>query len=85
MEPNLHSNEQTKIHLDGSHVARNLHQVYVIINDTSEEVDNENNPVINSHNLERGANHRENGETDSAVAGREKVHLSAEEWQMIKA
>jgi hypothetical protein len=53
----------------------------VIISDTSEEVDNENNPVINPHNLERGANYREEGET----APREKVHLSAEEWRMIKA
>jgi hypothetical protein len=57
----------------------------VIINDTSEEVDNENNPVINSNNLERGANHREDGETESAVAGRVKVYLSGEEWRMIKA
>jgi hypothetical protein len=53
--------------------------MYVIINDTSEEVDNENNPVINPHNLERGANHRADGETESAVADREKVYLSAEE------
>jgi hypothetical protein len=46
--------------------------VYIIINDTSEEVNNENNPVIKSHNLERGANHRADGETESAVADREK-------------
>jgi hypothetical protein len=57
----------------------------VIITDTSEEVNNENNPVINPHNLERGANHRADGETESAVAGREKVYLSGEEWRMIKA
>jgi hypothetical protein len=61
--------------------ANSLYQVYVIISDTSEEVDNENNPVINPHNLERGANYRAEGET----APREKVHLSAKEWQMIKA
>jgi hypothetical protein len=59
--------------------------MYVIINDTSEEVDNENNPVINPHNLERGVNHRADGETESAVADREKVYLPAEEWHMIKA
>jgi hypothetical protein len=53
--------------------------MYVIINDTSEEVDNENNPVINPHNLERGVNHRADGETESAVADREKVYLPAEE------
>jgi hypothetical protein len=59
--------------------------VYVIINDTSEEVDDENNPVINPHNLEQGVNHRAEGETESAVADREKVYLLAEEWRMIKA
>jgi hypothetical protein len=57
----------------------------MIINDTSEEVDNENNPVINPHNLKRGSNYRADGETESAVAGREKVYLSGEEWRMIKA
>jgi hypothetical protein len=52
----------------------------VIISDTYEEFNNKNNPVINLHNLERGANHRSEGETSP----REKVHLSADEWQMIK-
>jgi hypothetical protein len=41
----------------------------------TEEVDNENNSVINPHNLERGANYRAERET----APSEKVHLSAEE------
>jgi hypothetical protein len=59
--------------------------VYVVINDTSEEVDAKNNPVINPQNLERGANNRAEGETESAVVGREKVYLLAKEWQMIKA
>jgi hypothetical protein len=54
----------------------------VIINDTSKEINNENNPVINP---KRGANHKADGETESAAAGREKVHLSGEEWLMIKA
>jgi hypothetical protein len=38
----------------------------IIIDDTSKEFDTENNPVINLQNLERGANHRAEGETDSA-------------------
>jgi hypothetical protein len=59
--------------------------VYVIINDTSEEVDDENNPVINPHNLEQGVNHRADRETESAVTDRKKVYLSAKEWRMIKA
>jgi hypothetical protein len=59
--------------------------VYVLINDRSEEVDDENNLVINSHNLERGVNHGADGETESAAVDRENFYLSAEEWQMIKA
>jgi hypothetical protein len=59
--------------------------VHIIINNTSEEFDAENNPVINPQNIERGANHRAKGETDFAVAAREKVYLSVAEWQMIKA
>jgi hypothetical protein len=47
----------------------------VVISDTSEEVDNKNNPVINPHNLKRGANHKADGETESTVAGREKIYL----------
>jgi hypothetical protein len=78
---NRGSSKQTESYQDGSQGASNLHQVYVIISDTSEEVDNKNNPVINPHNLERGANYRAEGETTP----REKVHLSAEEWRMIKA
>jgi hypothetical protein len=30
-------------------------------------------------------NYKAEGETESAVTSREKVYLSAEEWQMIKA
>jgi hypothetical protein len=77
---NKGSCKQTESYQDWSQGASSLHQVYVIISDTSEEVDNENNPVINPHNLERGANYRAEGETTP----REKLHLSAEEWQMFK-
>jgi hypothetical protein len=80
-----HDDEQVKLHLDLSQCISNRHQVYVIINDTSEEVDDENNPVINPHNLEQGVNHRAEGETESAVADMEKVYLSTEDWRMIKA
>jgi hypothetical protein len=78
---NRGSSKQTESYEDGSQGASSLHQVYVIISETSEEVLNENNPVINLHNLERGANYRAEGET----APREKVHLSVEECEMIKA
>jgi hypothetical protein len=75
------SSKQTKSYQDGSQGASSLCQVYVIISDTSEDLDNKNNPVINLHNLERGANYRAEGETTP----RENMHLSAEEWWMIKA
>jgi hypothetical protein len=51
-ELRLHSDEQAKLHSNASQYANNRHQMYVIINDTSKEVNNENNPVINPHNLE---------------------------------
>jgi hypothetical protein len=59
--------------------------VYVVTSDTPEEDDGENRPVINSQNFEQGNNRRAEKEPAPAVAGREKVFLSAEEWQMIKA
>jgi hypothetical protein len=46
--------------------------VYVLINDRFEEVNDENNLVINPHNLERGVNHGADGETESAAVDREK-------------
>jgi hypothetical protein len=81
----LYVNEQTIFSSVSSRSTSNRHQVCVIINDTSEEFDTENNPIINPHNLERGANHRAEGEIESAIATREKVHLSAAKWQTIKA
>jgi hypothetical protein len=80
----LHNNEQTKLYSNAIQCTKNQHQMCMVISDTSEEVDNKNNPVISSHNLERGANYRADAETESAVAGREKVYLSGEEWRMIK-
>jgi hypothetical protein len=80
----LYDDEQTIFSSISSRNTRNQHQVCVIINDTSEEFDTDNNPIINPHNLERGANHRAEGETKSAIATREKFHLTAAEWQTIK-
>jgi hypothetical protein len=63
----------------------NRHQIYVIINDTSEEFDIENNPIINLQNPAQGANHIAEGAIDSSVVTREKIRLSVAEWQIIKA
>jgi hypothetical protein len=46
----LHNDEHTILSSVSSHCARNQHQVYVIINDTSEEFDAKNNPIINPQN-----------------------------------
>jgi hypothetical protein len=81
----LYDDKQTILSLGSSHGISNRHQVCVIINDISEEFDIENNPVINPQNLERGPNHRAEGETESVVTARVKVHLTSAKWQTIKA
>jgi hypothetical protein len=81
----LHDDEQTIFSSSSSHYTSNQHQVCIIINDTSKEFNAKNNPIINPQNLKRGAKHKAEGETESAVATRERVHLMKAEWQMIKA
>jgi hypothetical protein len=46
----LHNDEHIIPSTVSSHYASNRHQVYAIINDTSEEFDAENNPIINLQN-----------------------------------
>jgi hypothetical protein len=62
----------------------NQYQVLAIIGDNSEELDENNNPVLNLANINRGANHLAEGETTDSLANREKVQLSAEELRIIK-
>jgi hypothetical protein len=59
--------------------------VCAIIDDTSKELDNNNNPIINSENVRRGANnHTAKGETTKIVVARVKVQLKTVEWDTIK-
>jgi hypothetical protein len=51
----------------------NRYQVLAIIGDNSEELDENNNPVLNLENINRGANHLAEGETADSLASREKV------------
>jgi hypothetical protein len=51
----------------------NRYQVLAIVGDNSEEFDENNNPVLNSANINRGANHLSEGETADSLASREKV------------
>jgi hypothetical protein len=59
--------------------------VYAILEETSEEIDDDNNPVINLLNLRRGAKYRAEGETVATVAPRETFRVSVAEWETIKA
>jgi hypothetical protein len=47
-------------------------QVLAIVGDNSEEFDENNNPVLNLANIERGANHLAEEETTESLATREK-------------
>jgi hypothetical protein len=51
----------------------NRYQVLAIIGDNSEELDENNNPVLNPTNVNRGANYLAEGETADSLATREKV------------
>jgi hypothetical protein len=62
----------------------NRYQVLAIIGDNSEELDENNNPVLNPANINRGANYLAEGETADSLANREKVQLSVDEWRTIK-
>jgi hypothetical protein len=62
----------------------NRYQVLAILGDNSEEFDENNNPVLNPANINRGANHLAEGETADSLASREKIRLSADEWKTIK-
>jgi hypothetical protein len=51
----------------------NWYQVLAIVGDNSEEFDENNNPVLNPANINKGANHLAEGETADSLATREKV------------
>jgi hypothetical protein len=48
-------------------------QILAITEDNSEELDDNNNPILNPANIKRGANHLAEGETTDALATRVKV------------
>jgi hypothetical protein len=48
-------------------------QVLAIIGDNSEEFDENNNPVLNPANIDRGANHLAEGQTTESLTTREKI------------
>jgi hypothetical protein len=51
----------------------NRYYILAIIGDNSEELDDNNNPVLNPANINRGANHLAEGETTDSLTTRVKV------------
>jgi hypothetical protein len=51
---------------------RRQSQVLAIVGDNSEEFDENNNPVINPANINRGANHLAEGQTTESLTSRKK-------------
>jgi hypothetical protein len=82
----LHEDKET-ILSNSSSKFDNRYQVLTIVGDNSEELDNNNNnnPVVNPANINRGANHLTEGDTTESLANRDKIRLSVEEWNTIKA
>jgi hypothetical protein len=62
----------------------NRYQILAITGDNSEELDDNNNPVLSPADINRGANHLAEGETIDSLTTRFKVRLSADEWREIK-
>jgi hypothetical protein len=59
-------------------------RVFAITGDNSEELDENNNPVLNPANIDRGANHLAEGQTADSLANGEKIRLSVDEWRAIR-
>jgi hypothetical protein len=51
----------------------NRYQILAIAEDNSEELDDNNNPILNPANINRGANHLAEGETADSLTTRVKV------------
>jgi hypothetical protein len=81
----LYNDEQTIFSSGFSEDIHSQYQVYAIIDETSKELDTNNNPIINPENVRRGANHMAEGDTEETVATRVKVQLTTAEWDTIKA
>jgi hypothetical protein len=84
-------NTGLELHEDASSIFSNFnskfdnrYQVLTIIGDNSEELDENNNPLLNPANVNRGANYLAEGETADSLANRKKVRLSVDEWRTIK-
>jgi hypothetical protein len=80
----LYDDEQTIFSSDSNRGVNNQYQVYAIIDDTSVELDNNNNPIINLENVKKGANHMAEGEITETITARVKIQLTTAEWDTIR-
>jgi hypothetical protein len=80
----LHEDDET-IFSSSNSKFDNRYQELAIVGDNSEEFDDNNNLVLNPANINRGANHLAEGDTTESLASREKIRISVEEWNTIKA
>jgi hypothetical protein len=80
----LHEDDQTIFSSSHSKI-NHQYQVFAIIGDNSEEINENNNPILNPANITRGANHLAVGDTADSLTTRAKVQLSADDWKKIKA
>jgi hypothetical protein len=79
----LYDDEQLIFSSGSTRDIHSQHQVYAIIDDTSKEFNDNNNPIIKPTNVRRGANHIEEGDTAESIMSRRKVQLTVEEWDAI--
>jgi hypothetical protein len=68
----LHEDNQTILSSYSSKFD-NQYQVLAIVGDNLEEFNDNNNPVLNPANINRGANHLAEGDTTESLANRVKV------------
>jgi hypothetical protein len=78
------SEDDNSIFSSNNSKLNNRYQILAITGDNSEELDDNNNPVLNPANINRGANHLAEGEIIDSLATREKVRLSADEWSTAR-
>jgi hypothetical protein len=81
----LYNDEQTIFSSGSSGNVYSQYQVYAITDDSSEEFNANNDPIVNPENVRTGANHMAEGDTKEIVAARVKVQLTIAEWDTIKA
>jgi hypothetical protein len=65
--------DEEAIFSNSSNKFDNRYQVLAIVGDKSEELDDNNNPILNPANINRGANHMVEGHTAESLANRKKI------------